>query len=133
MLKSRILSQEGLDKGGKSVAREIHLSSSGFRLRYGFGGPAPRTRRSLGVDGRPGACIHKFKVVDDVRFGAHSGPKPDITGLPKSARLGHAGSKLQQKKAAPRAALNSNPMVVDEAAINTGFDFRRYARSRQSR
>jgi hypothetical protein len=69
----------------------------------------------------------------DVRFRAHYGLKSDIAGGPKSARLEHAGSKLQQKKAARRAALNSNPMVVDQAAINTGFDFRRYARSRQSR
>jgi hypothetical protein len=30
-----------------------------------------------------------------------------------------------KKKAARRATLNSNLMIVDQAAINAGFDFRR--------
>jgi hypothetical protein len=38
-------------------------------------------------------------------------------------RHGHCGDR--QKKSRPKAALNSNLMIVDQAAINAGFDFRR--------
>jgi hypothetical protein len=33
----------------------------------------------------------------------------------------------EKEKAARRRLLNSNLMIVDHAAINAGFDFRRYA------
>ena len=32
-----------------------------------------------------------------------------------------------KRKSRPKAALNSNLMIEDQAAINAGFDFRRYA------
>jgi hypothetical protein len=32
-----------------------------------------------------------------------------------------------QRKSRPKAALNSNLLIVDQAAINARFDFRRYA------
>jgi hypothetical protein len=36
-----------------------------------------------------------------------------------------AGAVAPKEKAARRRLFNSNPMIVDQAAINAGFDFRR--------
>src|ERR1700731_2730413 len=41
-------------KGGCGRGDRVSSSCPGFRLRHGFGGPTPRTRRSLSVDGCSG-------------------------------------------------------------------------------
>jgi hypothetical protein len=44
------------------------------------------------------------------------------SGVPVSAK----GMKLApETKSRPRRLLNSNPMIVDQAALNAGFDLRR--------
>jgi hypothetical protein len=60
----------------------------------------------------------------DVRFGSHSGLKSDIATCPKTCTNPEVA---YQKKNRPKAALNFNLMMVDQAAINAGFNFRRYA------
>jgi hypothetical protein len=41
----------------------------------------------------------------------------------READMAHRRSS--KKKSRPKAALNSNQMIVDQAASNAGFDFRR--------
>jgi hypothetical protein len=48
-----------------------------------------------------------------------------LTFATKSAMSRH--TEAAQKKSRPWRLLNSNLMIVDQAAINAGFDFRRYA------
>jgi hypothetical protein len=54
-----------------------------------------------------------------------SGLKSDIAPCPKSAMNRHDGDRPHKRKSRPAAALNSNLMLVDQAAISAGFDFRR--------
>jgi hypothetical protein len=44
-----------------------------------------------------------------------------VRNVPKS----DMADVTRKKKSRPRAALNSNLMILDQAAINAGFDFRR--------
>ena len=59
----------------------------------------------------------------DVRFGAHSGLKSDIARGPKSAKHG----SCRAKKKPPEGGFSIQILMMDQAAINAGFDFRRYA------
>jgi hypothetical protein len=60
--------------------------------------------------------------VDRVRFAPDSGLKADIAAGPLCAMSRHGRCKLLQKKKPPEGGpLNSNPMIVDQAAINAGL------------
>jgi hypothetical protein len=63
----------------------------------------------------------------DVRFGADNGLMSGMAPCPKSAKTGSGGYKTCKEKAARRRLFNSNLMIVDQTAINAGFEFRRYA------
>ena len=55
-----------------------------------------------------------------------SGTKPTWLALSEMSTASTpevASSKVAQIKSRPKAALNSNLMCVDHAAINAGFDF----------
>jgi hypothetical protein len=52
---------------------------------------------------------------------------PANSPCPKSAKGGSGGCKSRKEKAARRRLFNFRPMIADQAAINAGFDFRRYA------
>ena len=61
----------------------------------------------------------------DVCFSPHCGLNSDIAACPKSAKTGSGEYKSRKEKAARRRLLNSNPIIVDQAAINASFAFRR--------
>ena len=51
--------------------------------------------------------------------------KSDIELSPKSAMKRHCRRRSRKGKSRPKAALNSNRVIMDHVAINAGFDFRR--------
>jgi hypothetical protein len=61
----------------------------------------------------------------DVRFPPDSDEIPDIPDRQLRAELRHRGCKPIKRESRPKAALDSNPMIVDQAAIKVGFDLRR--------
>jgi hypothetical protein len=76
--------------------------------------------RSWVKSGLGGPKVH-FRYAPESRLNA------DNAGCPKSARNGSGGFLLRKEKAARRRLFNSNLMIVDQAAINAGPDFRPYA------
>src|SRR5258708_1289313 len=66
------------------------------------------------------------------RFAPESGRRQDTSAGPFRANMRHRGYKLSQEKAARRRLFNSTLMIVDQAGINSGFDFRQVKRSRLS-
>jgi hypothetical protein len=108
------------------------LGSGGNRNRAGDG--ARGNRPAAGHDQqRPAERLSGLgrdpitpEAWENVRFGAHSGLKSEIAQGPKSAKLGNGEMYFAQGKATRRRLLNSN-LMIDHAAINAGFDFRRQA------
>ena len=114
--------------------------------RGGISDPAPKGNKQLGN--------HRPMMADDPRhfpscaladLGCHNGGRLDlldlcavhVTRIADSSRTSRHSEKYSRQisevaqlmrpkqKAARRRLLNSNPMIVDQATINAGFDFRR--------
>jgi hypothetical protein len=96
-----------------------------------------RGRETSAVRPRDGAATAQFHFLERPAMllsqvsalEAHYGLKSDIALSPKSAMNRHRRFKSHRRdtkeKAARRQLLNSNQVIMDQAAINAGFDFRR--------
>jgi hypothetical protein len=67
----------------------------------------------------------------DVRVTSALPPKTDIHSKGRHVSKVPKAEVAAYNKSRPEAALISNPMIVDQAAINAGFDFRAKDRRRR--
>jgi hypothetical protein len=79
------------------------------------------------ADDRFGSVSKVRQLPGQVHLSINSGHAATASACRFRANTGKRIFKSSAKKSRPEAALNSNSMIVDQAAINAGFDFRSFS------